>query len=644
MRLTTPFHCLGFCLLLLSCTRTSPAQAQEDDRVVVETLPDTIVVTASRLPEALRRTGRRVVVWTKEDIAAQPALSLEEVLRSAPGVEMQSRGGFGVQSDYTLRGSSFKGVLLLLDGVPLNDPQTGHYLSDIPVPLSAIARIEVLRGPATALYGPDAVGGAIHLFTHTGLRAARRASSGWRGKARIQYGAHDLYDLGATVRRTGRTTTFGASTAWQGSAGEPIYNDGQRVTSEAGPLSTDFERQAHTAALRHAFSGARFYARVGMDRRNFNAYHFYTDFDSDRARSDNHTYWAQARLRSTSSQRTQWTVQVAAKQHEGLYLYAPAFGPGDRDYSRKLLAQTHASRHVAEHLTLTGGASGSWRGIESTTMGNHRDLSGGAFLSGRWQPASRLWLSGSGRVDYDAAYGFEATPQMSFAYTRPRMTLRAALARAVRAPTYTERYIDTEVEEPAGNLGNPDLDPERAWSYEAGVDLYPLPALTLHATAFYHDTQDLIDYAQLPGEDLYVARNILRAQQRGLELEADARTTFGPARLRLTSAYRLLDADFSTEQEAQYKYALTSARHLLQGTARLTAGGTTLGVRGLWKDRLTRPSYGVLHGRLAHVWPVGEAHLGLSLEVRNLFDVDYADVFDAPLPGRWWILGLSLAR
>jgi outer membrane cobalamin receptor len=608
-------------------------------------LPDTVVVTASRLPEAVRRTGRRVTVWTAQDIAAQPALSLDEVLRSASGVELQTRGGLGMQSDYTLRGSSFKGVLLLLDGVPLNDPQTGHYISDFPVPLSAVARIEVLRGPATALYGPDAVGGAIHVFTHTGLRAAASPTGGWKGEAGSQYGAHALYDLDASVRRQGRETTVRAATTWQGSRGEPIYDDsGTRATSENGPLRTDFERQAHTFALRRTLGSASLYARAGMDRRDFNAYHFYTDFDSDRARSDNRTYWVQARLRSPAQQRTRWSAQVAAKQHEGLYTYAPAFGPGARDYSRKLHAQAHASRHVTDRLTLTGGASGAWRGIESATMGDHADRSGGAFLSGRWQAAQRLWINGSGRIDYDDAYGFEATPQVSLSYTREAFTLRTAAARAVRAPTYTERYIDTEVAEPAGNLGNPDLDTERAWSYEAGADVYPLPGLTLHGTAFYRDTQNLIDYAQRPGEDLFVARNILSAQHRGLELEAKARSTLGPVRLHLTSAYTFLDATLSADRAAQHKYALASARHLLQGAARVTGGGATLGLRGLWKDRRARPSYGVLHGRLAYQWPLGDTRLGLSLEVRNLFDSDYADVFDAPMPRRWWIVGLQLRR
>lgn len=608
-------------------------------------LPDTLVVTASRLPEAARRTGRHIAVWTAQDLAALPVSALDDVLQVTGGVEVQSRAGFGVQSDFTMRGSNFKGVLVLLDGMPLNDPQTGHYLSDLPLPLSAIARIEVLRGPASALYGPDALGGVIHLLTYTGLRDGTSPLAGWGGQAEVQYGAHAFYDVGGALRTAWGATTLSAATTWQGTDGEAILDgSGARVHSAHGPLSTDFERQAHTVALNRPLGRATLYARLGMDRRNFNAYHFYTDFDSDRARSDNHAYWMQARLDGAPGARTRWQVQVAAKQHEGLYVYNPQFS-SSRDYSRMVHVQSQVSRTLSPRLTLTGGGAGKLRGIESATMGDHQDASGGLFLTGRWQATGRLTLNGSTRLDYDEAYGLEGTPQASLAYNLQAATLRAGAGRAVRAPTYTERYIDTEVEDPAGNLGNPDLEAEQAWAYEAGIDLYPLPEASLHATAFYRTTQNLIDYARLPRQELFVARNVLSAQTRGLEVDARMHRPIGRTRLSVTGTYTLLDDELrGIDEDVQYKYALASARQIVQGSARLLVGRVAVGVRGLWKDRRARDSYGVVHGRLAYAWPTSAARLGLSFEVRNLFDADYADVFDAPLPGRWWIFGLRLER
>jgi len=633
----------GVALLLMAHATAHAQDPDADDVVMSFQMTDTLVVTASRIPESARRTGRRVAVWTAADLAAQPVAALDEALRMAGGVEVQSRAGFGVQSDFTMRGSNFKGVLVLLDGMPLNDPQTAHYLSDVPVPLDAIARIEVLRGPASALYGPDAVGGVVHIITRTGLKAGVMGPSGWTGQGQAQVGAHALYDVSGRAQWTdGRTLVSGATT-WQGTDGEAIRgDDGMQLTSATGPLRTDFSRQAHSLALRQSVGeAATWYARAGMDRRDFNAYHFYTDFDSDRARSDNHTYWLQTRLHGTAGA-NRWQVQAAAKQHEGLYVYNPQFA-SSRDYSRKLRGQAHLSRALASGLTVTGGVSGAVRGIASATMGDHRDAAAGAFLTGQWQATDRLTLNGSGRIDYDDAYGVEATPQASVAYSRSMLTLRGAVGRTVRAPTYTERYIDTEVEEPAGNLGNPALDAERAWSYETGVDLYPTEGLSLHATAFLRATDDLIDYAQRPDEELFVARNILNAETRGLELDAQLHRAIGAVQLRATASYTRLGAELSgVDPTVRTKYALTSARHLVQSTVRLRVGGITLGTRGLWKERRQRPSYGVVHGRVAYALPTWGRRLGLSLEVRNLFDTDYSDIFDAPMPGRWWIVGLQL--
>lgn len=606
-------------------------------------MTDTLVVTASRVPVASRRTGRRVTVWTADDLATQPVAALDEALQMAGGVEVQSRAGFGVQSDFTMRGSNFKGVLVLLDGMPLNDPQTAHYLSDFPVPLDAIARIEVLRGPASALYGPDAVGGVVHIITRAGLKNGVLASAGWEGSAEAQYGAHALYDVDGRAQWANDETLVSGATTWQGTDGEAIRGtDGAQLTSATGPLRTDFTRQAHSLALRQSVGeNATWYTRAGMDRRDFNAYHFYTDFGSDRARSDNHTYWLQTRLHGMAGP-NRWQVQAAAKQHEGLYVYNPQF-PSSRDYSRMLTSQAQLSRSITPRIILTSGASGAVRGINSATMGDHQDAAAGVFLTSQWQATDRLTLNGSGRVDYDDAYGWEATPQASIAYTVPVVTLRAAAGRTVRAPTYTERYIDTEVEEPAGNLGNPSLSAERAWSYEAGVDLYPSNSASLHATAFYRSTDNLIDYAQRPGDELFVARNILSAETRGLEIDGRVHRELGPARVRATASYTRLSAALSgVDPDVRTKYALTSARHLVQSTLRAGIGDITISARGLWKERRERPAYGVVHGRIAYAVPAWGERLHLSLEVRNLFDADYSDIFDAPMPSRWWIVGMEL--
>ena len=107
---------------------------------------DTVIVTALRAPLTVAQTGRSISVIDAEGIETYNATSIDEILQLTAGVEVQSRGGFGVQSNILLRGSTFTQVLVLVDGMRINDPLTGHFNGYIPVAQEEIAKIEVLRG------------------------------------------------------------------------------------------------------------------------------------------------------------------------------------------------------------------------------------------------------------------------------------------------------------------------------------------------------------------------------------------------------------------------------------------------------------------------------------------------------------------
>jgi len=122
----------------------------------------------------------------------------------------------------------------------------------------------------------------------------------------------------------------------------------------------------------------------------------------------------------------------------------------------------------------------------------------------------------------------------------------------------------------------------------------------------------------------------------------------GPAGVRLNAGYTLLDATIDADSTASsYKYALTNARHLVQGSASVSVGAVTLGVQGLWKDRLkdaglATDQYGVVHTRLAYNTRLAGVRTSLSAEVRNAFDRQYSEIFDAPLPGRTLLVGATV--
>src|SRR3954471_20567072 len=148
--------------LMLLAARTAAGQ---------DTYRQTVVVTASATPAELGTVSRSVTVITRDQIAALPVRSVAEVLRLASGVDVRARGERGVQSDFAVRGAGFGQVLVLVDGVRINDAQSGHHNGDIPVPLDLVDRIEVLYGPGSSLFGADAFGGTINVITRRGAAA-----------------------------------------------------------------------------------------------------------------------------------------------------------------------------------------------------------------------------------------------------------------------------------------------------------------------------------------------------------------------------------------------------------------------------------------------------------------------------------------
>ena len=603
-------------------------------------LPDSVVVTASRVASAARTTGRRVSVYTRQDIASLSVNSVDQLLDVVAGLDVQSRGGFGVQSDLKMRGSTFNGVLLLLDGARVNDPYTGHFLMDLPVPLSEIARVEVLHGPATALYGPDALGGVVHLITKTALRGGAMPAAGLSARAEARYGQNRFYDVGAAGRSVAPKTAVSAAASVQGSDGTTV----PAPESEAFPdltntVQTDFSRRVATAAVTRDLGAATLYTRAGVDDREFGAYHFYTNFPGDRAREATSTFWVQSRLSSAKGAATPWRVQLFGKQHRDRYTYNAAVGP-NRHVSRRLRVQGQAS-HQWGGGQVTGGASAGLRGLDSNRDGLHSDASAGAFVSLRWRATPRLTVNQSTRLDYDAVYGLEPTPQLYLAYDLGGVTLRAGGGRVVRAPNYVERYIDSPT-----NRGTPTLDAETAWSGEAGADVRLPAALSLSVTGFHRTTQNAIDY--LRREGAFVARNLDRTTTTGLETELSFDRRLGAVGLTLNAGYTLLEATLDAARPVSaYKYGLNSARHHVQGSAAVTAGPLTLGLQGTWKDRLRTPDlatdrYGVVHTRLGYRTRLGGARTTLSLEARNLLDRSYSEVFDAPMPGRTLLVGATV--
>src|SRR5215218_847800 len=232
---------------------------------------DPVTITASIAPERVSKTGRNLFIIKGERFNHLPVSSIDELLRYVPGVEVQARGPMGSQSDIVMRGGTFQQVLVILDGLRLNDPNTGHFSSYIPISPAEIDHIEILKGASSAVYGSEAVGGVIHIITKT--FAAKRGVVKSNVLAQITGGEYDFFSLNAGGFYNNGNTSLSAGILSNNTSGQP----------QRGTRGSSYNHTASFSFAHHFKERWEFKMRYAYDERKFAAQNFYTTFVSDTA-------------------------------------------------------------------------------------------------------------------------------------------------------------------------------------------------------------------------------------------------------------------------------------------------------------------------------------------------------------------------
>ncbi|HET8655474.1 MAG TPA: TonB-dependent receptor [Longimicrobiaceae bacterium] len=573
---------------------------------------DTIhVVAASRASAAMGSATRAVQVITAAQIRRMPAHTVPEVLRWALGADLMPRSP--ALSDLALRGSSFEQVLVLVDGVPVNDRQTGHFDLDLAVPLAQVERIEVVRGPASALFGADAVGGVVNVVTRAGGPSLVRAEGGSFGTAGLA-AAHAL--------------TLGAARA--DLAGTWRRSDGHRP-------GTDYDMGQARAALTAPLGGRTLHAAAAYAARDFGADGFYGPYPSyERTR----TTTASLAWRADPSARFALEPVLSFRGHHDDYILKRA-DPGyyrNRHTTGEFGGELTARYAVSPRLRLAAGGEGYVDRLRSSSLG---DRSEGRTALLAEVAAGRVGsITGTAglRLDHYESFGSFWSPSLGAAWWPVRaLRLRASAGRSLRAPSWTERYYG----DPA-NVGDPNLKPERAWSTEVGADAYPAGGVRIGLSAFQRDAHDLIDWARPLGDSVapWHTRNVDDARFRGLEAELAVDDLLG---VRWSAQASWLSVRASAEDGFTSKYALRPlVRQLSLAAGRTLLPGLDLDLRAERARRRSEEPYFAdayfrLDGRLSY--SLGPARV--YADVQNATDEAYPDITGASAPGRALFMGVE---
>ncbi len=561
-----------------------------------------VTVTGHAEDVPFRSLARDIVVLTHDDITRLPIRSIADLLAAAAGVDVRSRGAWGIQTDFSLRGGTFDQTLVLVDGVRLNDVQSGHHNGDIPVPLDEIDRVEVLLGPGSSLYGADAFGGTINVITRR--EGSYRTASISGGSSGYASGSGAFAGVANGVRES---VAFASD-----------RSSGFEVDREF----TTFDVSSQTRFA----NGVRLWASF-LDK-DFGANGFYGPAQSTE-QTNQTLVSADGALHAFGAWTGQW--QTAYRTHGDTFTY-DRFNPGtpNRHRDHSLEATGHLGRDLTASSRLTVGADLGADWIRSNNLGDHSLTRVSGFAELQQAVGGRAKVYAGLRADEYSTFGAALSPSLAAAtWFGSHVKLRASTGHAFRVPTFTDRFYSDP-----SNVGNPALTPEDSWGTDAGVDLVGPHGASVGVTAFDRRDHNTIDFVRASTADRWQAENIRDVTADGVELAA--RAPLG-GRAALSASYTFIDARTDTLALLSH-YALDVARHALalSGTAR--AAGLDLGGRVGHSLLQDSRDYWVVDARVARRL----ARLTLFVDGTNLFNEQYQEVLGVDMPGRAFRTGVTV--
>ena len=666
------FACLGrevVCSVLSVATLTyASAESVSTDPVVTdsasmttarEMMLEEVSVTGSRAPLTKSQAARMVTVLDRADIAQAPVQSINDLLKYAVGVDVRQRGPIGAQTDISIRGGTQDQIILLLNGINICDPQTGHNAMDLPIDLSEIVRIEVLEGPAGRIYGSSSLVGAINIVTRRPLPTSPAGEE--KLHLRMEVGS---YGYAATAARI---LLPPYREGWGGSLSAGYSRSDGYSRSKAGTLNTDFSGSKAFYQGQYVDDDVRINWHLGIADKGWGSSTFYA---SPKWQADDQ-YEHTTKLFSAIQAETQcgklrlmpsiyWNQNY--DRYEGYrnhpekmkynYNRTDVYGinlssffdwvAGRTAFGAEIRNEDLVSGNIGEPLSETRHIKGTNRdytlGVNRTNISGyleHNLLLNHLTISAGLVAVKNTWSN----------MNMSIYPGIDISY-RPdsHWTLHASYNTSLRMPSFTEMYYKLQ-----GYSADPHLKPEEMRAFEVGGQ-YSQRTLTVSATIWRHHGHNMIDWimdTSMGNEAVWQSVNHTKVNSIGMEISA---------RLNIQSSifnisYSYINQDKEQEPNIVSQYALEYLRHKLVANAQLPLWKQlSLSINFRWQDRVGqytdfdgvvqdyRP-YALVDARLSWQQPKYQVYL----EANNLFDKDYVDFGHVEEPGRWLIMGLHIS-
>jgi iron complex outermembrane receptor protein len=530
-------------------------------------------------------------------------------------------------------------VLIVLDEVRLNDPNTGHFNSYIPIAPAEIEKVEILKGASSAIYGSEAVGGVVHIITKT--FAAKKNQSKKQLSAQATAGEYNLANANVGGYYQQRNTAIGGGLLSNNSDGQPQRGTRGFFYNRTGSLSSkQFIRNWSIAA------------RSSYDIRDFSAQNFYTTFLSDTAREKVNSFWNQLRVEYKKN-KNDISFDAGYKAVKDHYAYN-SVSVANENKSNLWQAEIIDNFHLTSKTNIVGGGQYQRKWIHSNDRGNHLINQAAAFLI-LDQTINHLSFSPSIRIDYHDLRATEFVPQINLSYNLQNLQLRASAGKTIRDANFTEQY--NNYNKPfvsGGSIGNPSLEAERSFSYEAGVDYFIKTSWKLSTTVFRREQRNVIDWTPTPYSEMprkenlsptgsyALAKNISKVNTTGAELDAQYSKQFNKEQ-RIWATLGISWLDSKTNEPAPSFYISSHAKFLTNFNILYSTKIFKVSINGVYKHRNPQKAiainaeidadFVIINGK-AGVFLM-KKRMELFLEADNFLNNQCGDLLGSRLPGSW---------
>ena len=571
---------------------------------------DSIVINSTRISLPFKENSRTINIITAKDIKNSAATNVADLLQQVTGVDVRRRGTGGGQSDLYIRGGGFDQTLLLIDGIKMDDAQTGHHTMNAALPIEVIERIEIIKGPAARIFGQNAFTGAINIVTKKRLN----------NKVSINVEAGSFGQLNGSVT-LGKETENSSIIAHVGALTSDGYRNNSDYNNQNYFLKGIFNKKKQPIEVIATFFDKKFGAENFYTTNvTFNEYEetqnsligVSTTFKSNKFNVTPRIYWRRGQ-----------DMFLLRRDDPGFY----------RNFhiTNKIGVETNAS--YTSDIGITGfGVDFSRFSIQSNNLGERVRTMVNFFLEQRFKLGSFDITPGIAAT-YFSDFKFNAFPGLDIGVQiSDKVRLYGNVGYTFRAPTFTDLYYS----DPATS-GNPNLEPEKAFAQEIGLK-YSDDKFSGSLAIFNRDSEDLIDYVrQNTSVNIFTAANIAEVSTQGVEFESAYNFKMNNYNQTITFGYTYLNDDILDQNKDLSRYSLNTLKHQLitRFTSQLFKN-VRQNIIYKHAERTVGTSYNVWDASLI----VDFNKFTFSLTANNIFNTEYIESGFVQMPPSNVLVGL----